>query len=260
MTKTVMQPEISLVMTVYNRERFLGESIESVLTQTRPDFELVIWDDGSTDCSLDIARGYAKKDNRIRLNEAEHKGRVSSLISAIAESSAPYLGWADSDDLLAPTAIEETSAVLAAHHEVGLVYTDYIVIDEDGKAKGYGRRCRIPYSKERLLLDLMTFHFRLIRRSVFDQAGGINSSFEMAMDYDLCLRLSEVTEVRHIRKPLYRYRNHQASLSNSRRVEQMHYAKRAISEALERRGLADQFEVDLQVRGRFSLKRRQHDG
>lgn len=255
-----MQPELSLVMTVYNRERFLAESIESVLAQTKPDFELVIWDDGSTDGSLDIARGYAKKDDRIKLIEAEHKGRVSSLVSAIAESSAPYLGWVDSDDLLAPTALEKTSAVLAAHPEVGLVYTDYIVIDEDGRAKGYGRRCRIPYSKERLLLDLMTFHFRLIRRSVFDQAGGINPLFELAMDYDLCLRLSEVTQVRHIRKPLYRYRDHQESLSSSRRVEQMYCAKRAISEALERRGLSDQFEVDLQIRGRFSLKRRYSNG
>jgi len=260
MTQTVIQPTVSLVMTVYNRERFLAEAIESVLAQTFPDFELAIWDDGSTDSSLDIARSFAKKDNRIRLIEAEHKGRVNSLASAIAESSAPYLGWVDSDDLLTPTAVEETSAVLSAHPEVGLVYTDYIVIDEDGKAKGYGRRCRIPYSKERLLLDLMTFHFRLMRRSVFDQAGGINPSFEMAMDYDLCLRLSEATEVRHIRKPLYRYRAHQESLSNSRRIEQMYYAKRAISEALERRGLADQFEVDLQIRGRFSLKRRHPGG
>lgn len=255
-----MQPEISLVMTVYNRERFLAEAIESVLAQTKPDFELVLWDDSSTDGSLEIARSYAKKDNRIRLIEAEHKGRVSALVSAIAESSAPFLGWVDSDDLLSPTVLEETSAVLAAHPEVGLVYTDYIVIDEDGRAKGYGRRCRIPYSKERLLLDLMTFHFRLIRRSVFDQAGGINPLFELAMDYDLCLRLSEATEVRRIRKPLYRYRNHQESLSSSRRVEQMYCAKRAISEALERRGLSDQFEVDLQIRGRFSLKRRYSNG
>jgi len=255
-----MQPAISLVMTVCNRERFLGEAIESVLSQTRRDFELVIWDDGSTDRSLDIARDYAKMDDRVRMVVAEHQGRVRSLISAIAESSAPYLGWVDSDDLLTPTALEETSAVLAAHQEMGLVYTDYVGIDEKGKVKGYGRRCRIPYSKERLLLDLMTFHFRLIRRSVFNQAGGINASFELAMDYDLCLRLSELTEVRHIRKPLYRYRDHQESLSNNRRVEQMHYAQRAIAEALERRGLADRFEVDLQIRGRFSLKRRKPDG
>jgi len=255
-----MQPATSLIMTVYNRERFLGEAIESVLSQTRRDFELIIWDDGSTDRSLEIARDYTKMDDRVRVITAEHQGRVHSVISAIAESSTHYLGWVDSDDLLSPTALEETSAVLVAQQEVGLVYTDYVVIDEDGKVKGYGRRCRIPYSKERLLLDLMTFHFRLIRRSVFDQAGGINASFELAMDYDLCLRLSELTEIRHIRKPLYRYRDHQESLSNHRRVEQMYYAKRAIAEALERRGLADRFEIDLQIRGRFSLKRRSPDG
>jgi len=254
-----MQPAISLVMTVFNREPFLGEAIESVLAQTRRDFELVIWDDGSDDRSVEIARDYAKLDDRIRVFAEEHQGRSYALKAAIAETSGAYLGWVDSDDVLSPPALEKTAAVLDREPAVGLVYTDYVTIDKNGKARGYGRRCRIPYSKDRLLLDFMTFHFRLIRRTVFEHVGGINTAFQCAEDYDLCLRLSEATEVRHIRKPLYYYRVHHDSISQQRRVEQIHCAREAIAQALERRGLADRFEVDLQIRGRFSLRRRSSD-
>ncbi|MEG3875535.1 glycosyltransferase [Microcoleus sp. Z1_B5] len=65
---------ISIVMTVYNRERYLKAAIESVLAQTYPNFELLIWDDGSTDNSLNIARNYAKLDPRIKALAAEHRG------------------------------------------------------------------------------------------------------------------------------------------------------------------------------------------
>jgi len=215
---------ISIIMTVFNRERYLERAVESVLAQTRRDFELLIWDDGSTDRSVEIARDYAKLDDRVRVTASEHRGRTPALKAAIAETSGDYLGWVDSD--------------------------------ESGRARGYGRRCRIPYSRDRLLLDFMTFHFRLIRRSVFDRVGGIDESFECAEDYDLCLRLSEAAEVRHVKKPLYYYRSHRESVSHRMRVEQIQCARRAIARALKRRGLADRFEVDVQIRGRFSLRQR----
>ena len=106
----------------------------------------------------------------------------------------------------------------------------------------------------------MTFHFRLIRRSVFDQVGGIDESFQCAEDYDLCLRVAELTEVRRIPKPLYFYRIHADSISQSMRIDQIHCARDAVNRALDRRGLSDRFELDLQIRGRFSLRRRKPNG
>ena len=178
-----------------------------------------------------------------------------SLQAAIAETRGAYIGWVDSDDLLAPTALKETAALLDAHPEVGLVYTDYLDMDVTGKVKGYGCRCRIPYSPQRLLVDFMTFHFRLIRRSVFNQVGGIDESFECAQDYDLCLKLSEVTQVERIRKPLYYYRYHSETISYGKRLEQIRDSQRAIALALKRRGLADRFEIEVD-RGRFCLRRK----
>jgi len=112
------------------------------------------------------------------------------------------------DDLLILTALEETAAVLDKDDKAGIIYTKCHVIYEHCAVKGLSKRCQIPYSRDRLLLDFMTFHFRLIRRSVYDEVGGVDTSFMAAQDYDLCLKLSEVTEIKHLDKPLYLYRNH----------------------------------------------------
>ncbi|MDB9529633.1 glycosyltransferase family 2 protein [Oscillatoria sp. CS-180] len=105
---------VSIVITSYNRDRYLEAAIASVLSQTYPHFELVVWDDGSTDDSVAIAHSYAEQDARVRVVAAEHQGFVPSLSQAVATTQHPYLGWVDSDDKLAPTTLAETVAVLDA--------------------------------------------------------------------------------------------------------------------------------------------------
>ncbi|MEQ9485135.1 CHAT domain-containing protein [Coleofasciculus sp. F4-SAH-05] len=258
-----MTAAISIVITTYNREHYLGAAIDSILAQTWGDFELIVWDDGSTDGSVTIAQDYAKRDPRVRVIAAEHQGRGISLQRAIAKTTGSYIGWVDSDDWLAPTALAETAAILDTQPDVGMVYTDYLDIHESGKVIGYGQRCSVPYSKQRLLTNFMTFHFRLIRRSVFDRVGGIDFPAEYAEDYDLCLRLSETIEIAHISKPLYYYRSNPESLSYQNRVQQISHCHAAMRRALQRRGLSDRIEVALQTKGtgatmqaRFALKRK----
>lgn len=248
-----MAAPISIIATSYNRERYIGAAIASILRQTRGDFELLVWDDGSTDRSVDVAIAWGKRDPRVRVIAAEHQGLAPALKGAIAASRGIYVGWVDSDDLLAPTAIEKTAAVLDARREVGLVYTDYLVTDDNLRVLGYGKRCRIPYSKDRLLIDFMTFHFRLFRREAYDRGGGINSEFNRACDYDLCLRLSEVTQVNHIKEPLYYYRRHSENMTN-KQVEQIIESQAVINEALERRGLAEEYKIEVEIVGRFFLR------
>jgi glycosyltransferase involved in cell wall biosynthesis len=257
MDSKMMTSFLSVVMTVYNRRQYLAKAIESVLAQTRKDFELLIWDDGSIDGSIEIAKHYAERDQRIKVITAEHRGQGRALKAAIAATTGDYVGQVDSDDFLALNALKETAAVLDQNPTVGLVYTDYLVIDEKGVVKGYGSRCQIPYSKERLLVDFMIFHFRLMRRSVYDQSGGINEVFESIEDYELCLRLSEITEIQHLNQPLYYYRTHRHNLSIQKQIEQIYLAQQAINQALERRGLSAQFESDVQIVGKFSLRKRQ---
>lgn len=250
-----MIPSISIVIPVYNRELYVGAAIESILNQTMRDFELLVWDDGSTDRSLDIARHYAELDERVCVVAAEHQGFVPALKAAFAATTGTYIGSVDSDDELAPTALEETAAILDTHPEVGLVYTDYQVIDENGQDRGLGRRCHIPYSKDRLLVDFMTFHFRLLRRCVYEQVGGVDESFERAEDYDLCLKLSEVTAVQHVQKPLYYYRRHAGNMTNQL-LEQIKWSYKASLQALKRRGLDKHYQLDLQDVSKFVLRRK----
>lgn len=247
-----MVSKVSLVMPVYNCDRYIGAAIESVLNQTFSDFDLLIWDDGSTDQSLKIARHYAELDPRIRVIAASHRGIAPSLKAAFATTTGIYLGSIDSDDLLASTALEKTVAILDAHSSVGLVYTNYQVIDEQGHERGLGYRCRIPYSHDRLLLDFMTFHFRLMRRCTYEEVGGINTRFTRAEDYDLCLRLSEVTEIHHLQQSLYYYRRHSKNVTNQS-LEMLYWAYKASLQALKRRGLNQQYKLTLNFKGEFVL-------
>lgn len=252
----VLLSPISIIITVNNREQYLALAIASCLKQTRTDFELLIWDDGSSDRGLEIAQSFALKDARVRVVAAPHTGRGQALRDAIAASEGKYLGWVDSDDLLHPEAIAQTAAYLDSYPEVGMVYTQYLVIDEREQVKGLGKRCQIPYCKDRLLIDFMTFHFRLIRREVYESVGGINPEFGTIEDYDLCLRLSEVTEIQQLKKPLYLYRVHENSICATKQIEQIKLTEEAITRALQRRGLADSLELEVIVRPKFVLRRK----
>lgn len=242
-----MSPQISIIIVNYNQEKYLRTAITSVLSQTWTDFELLIWDDGSTDASVAIAYEFALQDRRVLVIEGHHQGIAEARKAALQKTTGTYIGWVDSDDVLAPTALAETVAVLNQNPEFGMVYTDYLNIDAVGKIIGVGHRCQIPYSKDRLLVDFMTFHFRLIRRSIYEQVGGINPVCIYAYDYDLCLRISEVTEIYHLKQPLYFYRTHVNNLSKTRVVDQILWSQWAIATALKRRGLDDQIQIDVEI-------------
>ena len=253
----ISNPLISVITPVHNRERYLAQAIESVLAQSYSNLELVIWDDGSIDRSVEIAQDYAAKDERIILIAHEHLGLGWSLKKAIAITSGKYFGCLDSDDLLHQDALQETVAVLENKPDMGMVYTEYQVMNELGNIGAKGKRCQIPYSPQRLLIDFMTFHFRLIRRSVYDFIGGIRPEFDTAEDYDLCLRLSEVTQIVQVKKPLYYYRLHPNSICSQNQSQQIQTTTKAINQAIQRRGLSDELELEVRLQPKFFLRNKQ---
>jgi glycosyltransferase involved in cell wall biosynthesis len=249
-----MTPKISLIVTVYNREEYLAQALQSAIDQSFEDFELIVWDDGSTDRTLAIAQEFAKRDRRVKvLSGRQGYPRVLGMAHQLAQGE--YIGWLDSDDFLAPNALAATAAVLDASPPVGMVYTNYVDVNAAGKVMGLGQRCGIPYSKERLLVDFMVFHFRLFRRSVYQQVGGLDSTKHSSPDYDFCLKVSEVAVIEHLAEPLYYYRHHAGSISQTQRVIQIEESQRSIVAALARRGLSDQYALNVEIIGRFSLQR-----
>jgi glycosyltransferase involved in cell wall biosynthesis len=255
-----MSSNIFLVMTVYNRENYLSMALDSIIGQTYPHWQLTIWDDGSGDASPDIARKYAQLDSRIIFVPAVHTGLQYALRSAIssAASDYDYLGTVDSDDLLVPETLAATVAILDRYPAIGMVYTDHQIIDEQGQVLGLGKRCQVPYSKDRLLIDFMTFHFRLLRRDIYSLVGGIDLSFPQAEDYDLCLKISEITNVYHLPQPLYHYRIHSQNISRSRHEQQVELSATAVRNALVRRGLSEQYRLEVIEGDRFQIVQQDH--
>lgn len=237
-------PEVSIVIPVYNREQYVGMAIKSVLDQTYRDLELIIVNDGSTDGTLAIAEQFAVEDDRVRLltlkvdrTEETERGAAHALKAGYELARGKYIGQVDSDDWLDIQAIESMVAVLDDDAGCGMVYSNYIDVDESGQQLRPGWRCSYDYSAEKLLKVFMTFHFRLMRRSVYEQAGGIDLMFDRMEDYDLCLRISEITRISHIPEFLYFYRNHPEMTHQKNPLQIVLLANAAIEAALTRRGM-----------------------
>lgn len=252
-----MSPRVSVIICTHNRAPLLDRAIQSVRAQTLQDFELIVYDDGSTDDALDVARTHADADPRLRIIEAPHRGIARARAAANRLATAPLIGWLDSDDELAPACLAKTADYLDAHPGVAMVYTDHVIVDEHGSELGLGRRCAIPYSPDRMLVDFMTFHFRLFRATLYQAIGGVDESYPAAQDYDFCLRVSERASIAHLAVPLYRYHAHAGAISAARRHEQLASSARAVRAALDRRGLAKSIELRIdEATGRFGLVRK----
>ncbi len=231
-------PKVSIVIPAYNREKYVGIAIKSVLDQTYRDLELIIVDDGSTDGTLEIAQQFAREDYRVRvLSDKKNRGAAYALKTGFEAARGEYVGQVDSDDILEARAIKLTAAVLDDDIGCGLVFTNYVDIDENGKKLRPGWRCSYNYSNEKLLTVFMSFHFRLFRKSIYDLVGGIDIEFNKLEDYELCLRMSEITRFVRVPEFLYLYRNHPGSVHNENRLEVVLLTERAINKALERRGM-----------------------
>jgi glycosyltransferase involved in cell wall biosynthesis len=228
-------PNISIVTAFYNRAKFLPDCIESVLAQSFADFEYILWDDGSMDNGREVVERYATLDRRIKLCGALHQGRALSLRDAIEQTECEYLGWVDSDDILLPKALSLTKTVLDAKPEIDLVYTHQELISEEGLPLRLNRNNRLAYSSEKLLQAFMTTQFRLMRRSVFDVAGGINLLLPQAVCYDLILRISETAKIECLPEVLYRHRQHPGQQSHENVAVRSHQSFCAIRQAIARR-------------------------
>ena len=257
----ISEPAISVIVCAYNRAPMLDACLRSILAQDHPSFEIIVMDDASTDGALDVARRHEAEDPRVRVfPQSTNRGSPANLAEAHRHARGVYIGWVDSDDLILPDCLSSCAAVLNAKPGIGCVYTDQMAIDAHNRPVGYGHRAAIPYSKDRLLLDFMTFHFRLYRRGLYDRVGGVDGSLKFAADYDFCLRLSEVTDFERIDRPLYLYRQHAATISTARRLDQIKASAEAVRRALVRRGMDETHRLDVELIGRFQVVPRSGDG
>lgn len=181
-------PLISIVIPCYDGAQFLPAAIESCLRQTMRDFELIIVDDASPDDSAQIAERYAGQDARIRVIRRPANGGVSEAFnSGFDVARGKYLTRLAQDDVFAGNAVAVFVEYLESHPSVGLMYCDFITIDESGGTTG---RSNVPENAERALLLGNRLGLCVAwRREVWERIGGFDREFDAAEDYDYWLRV-----------------------------------------------------------------------
>jgi glycosyltransferase involved in cell wall biosynthesis len=220
---------VGLVMCNHNRSRYIGQAIESVLNQTFQDWHLIIWDDASTDASLAVIEKY--QDDRITVIKGQVKSFPACQRNALFSLDCPMLGIIDSDDRMLPTCLEETVNFMDMRSDMDLVYTHYYDMTQDGDRLRLGKRCDIAYSREEILRQHMVFHFKLFRKAAHDAIGGIDPFQLLAVDWDFTIRFSREHSIECLEIPLYEYRIHLGSITQSNSIEQNRWARIAIDRA-----------------------------
>lgn len=203
-------PQISVILPVYNGEKYLKSSIESVLDQTFKDFELIIIDDCSTDASANIAKHYVALDSRISYERNDKNLKLpSSLNKGFSKAIGEYWTWTSCDNIYLPNALEKMLSVLSNNQDIGLVYSDMELIDEHGKNNG------LIYAgpADHLIFRNVVGACFLYRRSIAKQIGFYDPTLFLCEDYEYWLRIARTAKIHPMKDCLYQYRNHKNSLS-----------------------------------------------
>lgn len=215
----MMQPALTVAMSVYNGEAHLAEAIESILAQTFTDFEFLILNDGSTDRSQDIIDSYAVRDERIRAIHRENRGLIYSLNQLLDEARAPIIARMDDDDIALPLRFEKQMAFLEANPDHGVVGAWTYDIDETGDEYP----CAFvehPTTHEGVLEAIKDRSAILChpavtyRKAIVQSVGGYHRAFHHCEDYDLWLRLASVTLISNVPEKLLKYRRSPSQVSN----------------------------------------------
>ena len=215
MDKTLGIKYISVLMPVYNAEKYLFDSIRSILDQTYPYFEFLILNDGSTDKSIEILKKFEAQDPRIRiLNNPRNYGVAISRNILVKEAKFDFLAWMDADDISLPERLEKEISVLSNDETIDLVCSQISIISEDGEYI-----CDQPRMNYSLYYDLHFFcsipnPTVLCKKHTIVQSGGYAINMPPAEDFDLWSRLMKRNKLYRIEEPLVKYRKSHNSISN----------------------------------------------
>jgi GT2 family glycosyltransferase len=231
-------PRVSVVIPAYNRERFVGLTIDSVRAQTFEDWELIVFDDGSTDRTLEVVKAFADADPRIRVAHGPNGGVASARNRGfeLSNDNAEFVVFLDSDDLWEPDALETLVRTLDAHPEYVASYGLARCIDDEGRLlpgddleqrgrdrHGFrnGRLVRLDLDQPTTFAELVYHNWvvtpgtQLLRRDAVTRVGGFDPTTDPADDSDLVIRVSRLGDVGFVDRSVLRWRRHPETLTNT---------------------------------------------
>jgi GT2 family glycosyltransferase len=243
------RPLVSIILPVSGPERrWLERTLDSLMGQVYPSWELRVCGDGSTpERARDVLSRYERMDGRIKVTYLEQNASISrSLNMSLSLAEGEFAASLGHGDELPPDALFEMVKLLQEHPGADLVYSDADEIDEEGNR--VDPRFKPGWSPDLLLSTNYISHLSVYRKSLLQEVGGFREEFDGCQGYDLVLRATERTdEIRHVPKVLY-HRRAATDSSASPGGRESHIrdgARRALSEALERRGIEGSVEDGL---------------
>ncbi len=204
-------PKVSIVLPSYNGERYIRESIESVINQTFTDWELIIVDDCSTDSTLHIAEEYAGWEERIRVIHNEENQKLPEALNiGFRHAAGAYLTWTSDDNMYLSHALEEMSRYLDEHEEVPMVCTGMLFMNENMQ---YVKEF-MPYNAVQMRVQDTVGACFMYRREVLAEVGEYSKEFFCVEDYEYWIRiLIKYGSIGYIPNIFYLYRRQKNSLT-----------------------------------------------
>lgn len=211
-------PKVSVIMNCYNCSKYLREAIDSVYAQTFTNWEIIFWDNASTDNSSNIAKSYDAKLHYFCSDKTTPLGKARNL--AVQQAQGEYIAFLDCDDLWLPEKLKLQINLLDNKPEVMLVFSNNYIVDHMGNIlknafdnqKPERGNVFIELLLSRNFIQLLTV---IIRKKVLNEVGLFNSNYKSAEEYDLFLKIADLHPIDYIDLPLAKYRLHENNLSRN---------------------------------------------
>ena len=236
-------PRVSVLLVARDAELYIGQAVESLLAQTFADFELLIYDDGSSDESAETLERAAGRDLRVQLFREEPQGLTYWLRQGVEDARGELLARMDADDVAHPERLARQVAFLDRHPECLAVGCDALLVDPERRPI---RRLGVHTGHEAIEAELLRgrgdaiLHPSVVmRRAEVRAVGSYRTEFRVSQCLDLFLRLAERGRLANLSEPLLEYRQHLAKVSGERKGEQRRTQDAILREAYRRRGLAE---------------------
>lgn len=213
-------PKVSVIVPVFNGEKYIGAALRSMLSQDYANLEIVVVNDGSTDASMKEIEPFRDLPN-IMYIEQTNRGVAAARNTGLAHATGEFVAFLDHDDLWLPHKIKLQVEYLTLHPEVALVHSDYLAIDSTGSPAHLYRSPRWPTNvegrcfKELLIRNRLALLTVMVRKACLDRVGTFNEKLTSAEDYEMWLRFAWYYPFGYINEPLALYRLHDSNASRN---------------------------------------------